>query len=542
METAPSIESESGHTPPERRLILGLSLLLWLVTYVLYLPTAQFDFVSFDDPLFVTHNPHVNEGFGATGIKWAFTSAEIDYWRPLSWLSHMLDVELFGLDAGRHHQTSVVIHGFNAILLFLVFIQLRLGLPASFLIAGLFAWHPLHVESVSWIAERKDVLCAFFWFICLLSYARYAQTRKKRFYAITLAAFGFGLMSKPMIVTLPFQLLLLDCWPLNRATDKSRWKPLLVEKIPFFALTGISSIYAYTAQVKVGEMAAGTVPDLGFRLGNAVMAYSDYLLHTACPRGLAVFYPYPDSMPTTQLAIAALILFIGTYLACAYVREKPFVLSGWLFFLGTILPVVGVLKVGGQASADRYTYVATTGLFWILAVFLFPSGKRIRRSSSAIAGSILILMLIISHYQIRHWRNNLTLFSHTLNVTENNWVIMNNLARAHLSEGDTEQARKWYGEVLKLRSVKFAHYFLAQIHHTEGRPIEAEEHYLKALELDPSFSSAHNMLGELYLQIGRKTDAAVRFKQVLEHTPGDVNARHRFEQLEAASTPTSTTQ
>lgn len=542
MQPPPPVDSRTGHESPDRRLILGISLFLWIVTYVLYLPTAQFDFVSFDDPLFVTHNEHVNKGFTGAGIYWAFTSAEIDYWRPLSWLSHMLDVELFGLAAGSHHQTNVVIHSFNAVLLFFVFLQMRLGLPGAYLIAALFAWHPLHVESVAWIAERKDVLCAFFWFLALLSHARYAQTGKKRFYGITLTAFALGLMSKPMIVTLPFQLLLLDFWPLKRPIDNSRWKSLLIEKTPFLGLTLLSSIFAYTAQVSVGEMAAGTVPDVGFRIGNALIAYSDYLQHTIWPSGLGVFYPYPESLPTTELAIAALLLFSATYLAFVYLRDKPFILVGWLFFLGTIVPVVGILKVGGQASADRYTYVATTGLFWILAAVLFPAGKPMRRPSLIIAGAVLILTLVSSRQQIRHWRNNIALFSHTIAVTENNWVMMNNLARAYLTEGDTIAAREWYEEALKIRPVKFAHFFLGQIHHRESRAAEAEANYLATLELDSRFAPANNLLGELYLETGRTKEAMIQFRRVLEINPEDENARSRLQHLSVPTAPTSTTQ
>lgn len=537
---------ETTYTPDriwsDRRLAIGLGIALWIITYLLYLPAAQFEFISFDDPLFVTHNEHVNQGFTAAGLRWAFTAADIDYWRPLSWVSHMLDVEIFGMDPGGHHRTSVLIHAFNAVILFLVCLQFRFGTPGAILVAGLFAWHPLHVESVAWVAERKDVLCAFFWFLSLLFYARYAQTGMKRFYAITLMAFGLGLMSKPMIVTLPFQLLLLDYWPLDRARKREDWKNLALEKIPFVALTVISSIFAYTAQVGAGEMAQGTVPELSFRIGNAMIAYSDYLKHSVWPVGLGVFYPYPDALPTVQLAIASLVLFIGFYLAILYAREQPQIIVGWLFFLGTIVPVVGILKVGGQASADRYTYVATTGLFWVIAVLLFPYGKKIRPMSAVAAGAILLGMLVLSHQQIRHWQNNITLFSHTVSVTENNWVMMNNLARAHLQQGNTAAAAQLYEQALKIKPFVFAHFYLAQIHHAEGRIADAERHYLAALELDAESVPINHSLGEFYRRQNKREPALHYFRNVLKLSPEHEQAQRSIAELTAGSPATSTTQ
>ena len=539
MEPTKTTDFPPAGKPPERGFLLGPAFALWIITVLLYLPTGRFEFISFDDPLFVTHNEHVNQGFTAAGLKWAFTAADIDYWRPLSWISHMLDVELFGMNPGGHHLTSVFIHACNAVILFFVFLQFRLDRPASFFIAALFAWHPLHVESVAWIGERKDVLCAFFWFLGLLFYARYAQTASKRFYGLTLAAFGLGLMSKPMIVTLPFQLLLLDHWPLRRVGQLTDWKQLVMEKLPFLALTVLSSAFAYTAQVGVGEMAEGTVPGGGFRIGNALIAYSDYLQHTFWPAGLGVFYPYPESLPTADLAIAFLLVFIACYLAFIYAKDHPHVIIGWFFFVGTIVPVVGMLKVGGQASADRYTYVATTGLFWTVAILLFPAGKPVRSNAVVIAASILVALLCLSHRQISHWRNNITLFTHTVQVTDENWVMMNNLARAHLQDGNTSEARAIYEAALEIRPFQFAHYFLAQIHHAEGRASEAEQHYLAALKMEPDSIAINFRLAEFYWAMEMREAAVQYLQKVQQISPDHGDARRLMDEIRKT---TSTTQ
>lgn len=521
--------TESARESRRPNLLLGVT--LWLVTLTLYWPTSGHDFVYFDDPIFVIHNEHVNQGFTVEGIKWAFTKGEIDYWRPLTWLSHMADVQFFGMKPGPHHVTSSVIHAFNAVLLFAVFLIALDDRWAAFLIAGLFAWHPLHVESVAWIAERKDVLSGFFWHACFLFYALYAKAGAKKYYWWALAMFGLGLMSKPMIVTLPCQLLLLDVWPLRRAPNGwPDWKRLLGEKIPFFVLAIAASSFAYYAQRSAGEMADGMVPPFGMRLGNAVIAYGDYLKHTLMPIDLGAFYPYPESLPTGLLVCSAIALTGITGWGFSRFKTHPELLVGWFFFLGTIVPVIGLLKVGGQASADRYTYIATTGLFWSFALFLFPKRNN-DRTPLAIGGITLLLMLGICRQQIGHWKDSISIFAHTVEVTENNLVMMNNLARAHLQKGNLEKARVVYENIVSRQAQHYAHYHLGTIYEHLGDLSEAEFHYRTALSVEPTFTPPAFELGELLFQRRQLAAAANLFQRVLKADPTHAAASEYLRQI-----------
>ncbi|MGB0580627.1 MAG: tetratricopeptide repeat protein [Limisphaerales bacterium] len=506
-----------------RSLDVGLALALWLVSMVLYWPTSGYDFVYFDDPLFVINNPSVNQGFTAEGVKRVFTHADYDYWRPLCWLTHMADVEMFGLKAGGHHATSLAIHAFNAVLLYVFCLIALNNRPAAFLIAGLFAWHPQHVESVAWIAERKDVLSGFFWFGCFIFYALFVRTKVRKFYWLTLASFGLGLMSKPMIVTLPFQLLLLDVWPLRRE-EKIQWKPLVMEKIPFFILAIASVCFAYYAQRAAGEMAEGMVPAWTMRVGNAAIAYGDYLVRTIVPVDLGAFYPYPEKLPVAKLAASILALLGITWFGWKRRLSNPQALIGWLFFLGTIFPVVGILKVGGQASADRYTYIALTGLFWTFAVYLFPKSHELPRAGLVVGGLSLLACLVLSHKQIKHWENSITIFAHTVDVTENNLVMKNNLAMAHLKAGNVERARVLYEEIVAVRAQHFAHHYLGTIYEHLGDLDAAEFHYRASLGVYPAFVPPAMELGELLLRKGQLSEAENLILRVLKAEPKNERA------------------
>lgn len=521
-------ETQAAEAKPDssRSVDIALALALWLVSMILYWPTSGYDFVYFDDPLFVINNPSVNQGFTAEGVKRVFTHADYDYWRPLCWLTHMADVEIFGMNAGGHHATSFVVHACNAVLLYVFCLIALNNRPAAFLIAGLFAWHPQHVESVAWIAERKDVLSGFFWFGCFICYAKYVRTGSRGYYWWTLVSFGLGLMSKPMIVTLPFQLLLLDVWPLRRE-EKIRWKELVVEKVPFFCLAIASVCFAYYAQRAAGEMAEGMEPAWTMRVGNAVMAYGDYLLRTILPIDLGVFYPYPEALPIGKFTISSLVVLGVTWFGWIHRRDDPQILIGWFFFLGTIFPVVGILKVGGQASADRYTYIATTGLFWMLAVYLFPKSesRELPRAGLVVGGLSLLVCLVLSQRQIRHWQNSITLFSHTVEVTENNLVMKNNLALAHLNAGNIERARLLYEEIIAVRSQYFAHHYLGTIYEHRGDLDAAEFHYRASLGVYPAFTPPALELGELLLQKGQLQEAENLILRVLKAEPENERAR-----------------
>ncbi|MGH9361727.1 MAG: tetratricopeptide repeat protein, partial [Thermoanaerobaculia bacterium] len=342
---------------------LGLALL----TVLVFAPVVRHDFVSLDDPAYVTGNAQVRRGLTAEGFRWAWGNEVAGNWHPLTMLSHMLDAELHGLDPGGHHLTSLLLHAANAVLLFVLLRRLTGAAGRSAAVAALFAVHPLHVESVAWIAERKDVLSAFFFFLALLAWSGYARRPSSWRYLLALLAFALGLLAKPMVVTLPLVLLLLDVWPLGRlplaaAAERRRaLGPLLREKLPFVLLAlGAAAVALVTQREAMSPLAALS---LGRRIANALLAYAAYLSDTVWPRGLAVFYPLPGALPAWRVALAAVLLAALTALALARLHRSPWLAVGWLWFVGMLLPVIGLLQVGSQARADRYTYLPSIGLF-----------------------------------------------------------------------------------------------------------------------------------------------------------------------------------
>ncbi len=349
--------------PPAARSLhsdFWIYLVLFVTTFAVYVQVRQFDFVNYDDPEYVSKNLHVREGITPAGIAWAFTSGDSANWLPLTRISHMFDAQLFGMRSGFHHLTNVLIHALATLLLFAFLSRAtHMRWPSAF-VAFVFALHPLHVESVAWIAERKDVLSAFFWFLALWSYVRYAERPGLGRYLLVLLPFCLGLMAKPMIVTLPFVLLLLDVWPLRRAARFGK-------KLPFFALSAAVAITTYLVQRSSGAVKALTVFPIGLRVENALVSYCVYLGKMFWPASLAVFYPYPLTVPVWKYTIAGLAIVSISALAVRLFRAYPYVAVGWFWYLGTLLPVIGLVQVGAQARADRYMYVPMVGLAIILA-------------------------------------------------------------------------------------------------------------------------------------------------------------------------------
>lgn len=377
---------------------------LFLIILAIYARTGAFPFIDFDDGLYIFQNEHVRSGLTLPGIAWAFTAWDYIYWQPLTWVSHMLDVQMFGLDAGWHHWTSAVLHGVNASLLFLVLLRLTGSLWRSAVVAALFAFHPLRVESVAWAAERKDVLSGFFALLTLAAYSRYCEQPKSLGrYAAVMGCYLLGLMSKPMLVTLPFLLLLLDEWPLGRVESLSR---RMVEKVPMFLLAGVVSVLTALGQEKYGATRAIDGLSLSIRLANAITAYVHYLWKTVWPNPLAMFYPYRRNIAWVEVAGCAAILILISAAVTVYRRRYPYLFVGWFWFAGLLVPTIGVIQVGAQSMADRFSYLPSIGLS-IAVVWLAANQMLTRhwkpRAVGVVAGLLLGFLAIRSRAQTAYW-------------------------------------------------------------------------------------------------------------------------------------------
>ncbi|MBI5802143.1 MAG: tetratricopeptide repeat protein [Verrucomicrobia bacterium] len=512
---------------------------LALVTLALFAPVRNFEFVNFDDNVFVFTNDFVKQGFTWGGIRWAFLSADIDYWRPLSWLSHMMDVELFGLRAGGHHMTSVVIHAVNAVMLLFALDRLTRRFMPSLLVAALFAWHPLHVESVAWIAERKDVLCAFFWFLGLWCYAGHAESPGRKRFAAVAACLALGLMSKPMILTFPFLLLLLDVWPLRRAEFTGDWRefarrfrPLVLEKLPLFAMIVAAAAATFIAQRNVGAMMPDSVHPLSARLMNAPVSYARYLGLTFWPTDLAIMYPMPQDWPAWQLGGALTLLGVVTWFCVRRLAGEPWLAVGWFWFLGTLVPVLGLIQVGDQSIANRYTYVPLVGFFIAVAWSLDSLRTRHPAASSWLVGATVMVLALCAadtRAQLWHWRNGITIFERALQATENNFVAMTNLGNNLARRGQQQRAMDLYQQALRVRpDSSDTHYNLATSLAETGQPQAAERHYREALRWQPGHSKSHNNLANLLADTGRVPEAIQHYEECLRLKPGNTEARFNY--------------
>ncbi len=517
-----------------------IGLLLALVTLLVYLPVCRCNFLVYDDDDYVTGNQVVQNGLTWAGVEWAFTTAHASNWHPLTWLSHMLDCELFGLNPGAQHLVNVLFHAANVVLLFALLRRLTNTLWPGAFVAALFAWHPLHVESVAWISERKDVLSTFFGLLTLLAYVRYAQrvtgdkwqvTRTGEqdmsrvmchvspFYWLALIFFALGLMSKPMLVTLPFVMLLLDFWPLKRVTG-DKWQVagvlrLVLEKWPFFLLTLISCIVTFLAQRHGDAVVSLAKVSLRYRLENAPVAAVRYLLKMIWPADLVVIYPMPDKIPVFAIAAAVAVLIFPSLAVWLARRRWPYLLVGWLWFLGTLVPVIGLVQVGGAALADRYTYLPSIGLFLAVAFGFRELAARFQFPPIAVvAAAVLILggCLLATEHQLRFWRNSETLFRHALAVTRDNDIAHANLGVALEQEGKPDEALAEYRAAAKLAPGRYqTHNNLGNLLDKIGRPEQALAEYHEAVRLNPELPSLHDGLGSVLAELGRFSEAMNEF-------------------------------
>lgn len=483
-----------------------LGALLALATAAVYAGVANHRFVSLDDGRYVTANSQVAAGLTWQGVVWAFTTWHAGNWHPLTWLSHMVDVQVFGLKPAGHHLVNLVWHCTNTTLVFAVLLHLTGARWRSALVAALFGIHPLHVESVAWVAERKDLLCAFFGLLALGAYGSYARHPGVGKYAKVAAAFAASLLAKPMLVSLPFMLLLLDIWPLGRLGGQARpgrtFPHLLVEKLPLLALATASGVVTYLAQRGWGAVKPLAVLPITVRLANAAQSYVIYLRKTIWPVDLTVYYPHSDMLPTPwRIAAAVALLAALTLVAALQLRRRPFLLTGWFWYLGTLVPVIGLVQVGGQALADRYTYVPLIGVFLALSWGAADLAGQ-RRGGTAIMGAAttatLIALSAATLGQVRHWRDTASLFGHAVSVTEGNWMAFALLGKDALDAGRPAEAVAHLRQSLTINPYTTA---AARIHTDLGRALaatgsldEAIEEFRRALRIDPNSESARRGL------------------------------------------------
>lgn len=577
-----------------RPVILAGAVLLVLATSFVYARVRHHEFVTYDDALYITENVEVQKGLTLESARWALTSTHTGNWHPVTWLSHMLDIELWGNRPGPHHLENVGLHLANVLMLYLLLIVMTGAFAPSLFVAAAFALHPLHVESVAWAAERKDLLSTFFGLLAMGAWVGWTRRGGSGLYAAALAAYALSLASKPMLVTLPVLLLLLDVWPLQRmgsgrrdevegfvssgAGDVGRagararealWRirPFLIEKAPFAALAAASAMVAILAQAGEGATATLEAVGLGSRIQNAIVAYASYVVDTLFPVDLGVLYPLRERTPAWMIEGAAFFLVTVTILVLAGARRKPWLAVGWLWYLVALLPVIGLIQVGVQSRADRYTYIPLVGLFLMAAWGFrgaFASRGRAAQAALAVAASVCVLCWAVrAHSQLRTWRDSVTLYTHALEVDNQNPVIHYNLADSLAERGQREAAIAHYRAALAyepdflearnnlgntLRSLgrldeaidayraaisyepgyALGHNNLGLALAEAGRYEEAVTHYLEALRLDPTYTYARRNLGRAQYVLGRLDDAADRFREVLVLDPGDADAHYRL--------------
>ena len=505
-----------------------IALLLGLTTLLVFLPVGRFNFVNFDDTDYVTENPAVKQGLSLPGVKWAFTCFYASNWHPVTWLSHMTDCSLFGLNPGAHHFVNVLLHAANVALLFLLLWRLTQNLWPSALVAALFAWHPLHVESVAWISERKDLLSTFFALLTLLCYVHYARNKDRANWWLALVFFALGLMSKPMLVTLPFVMLLLDYWPLGRVPTFTLQRPLLIEKIPFFALTAVSCVITYLAQQQGKAVVSLAKVSLLYRLENAPVAVAGYILKLFWPSGLCVLYPMPETIPPWQVLSSVVLLLLISTAAWRWRRERPYFIVGWLWFLGMLVPVIGLVQVGAQAMADRYVYLPSIG-FFIAAVFLANEATARLQTPPVIrfglAGIASCACILATEHQLPFWRNSETLFRRAIAVTENNQVAFFNLGVALDAQGRFKEALQIYRQAEASGYIRYQLYNnIGNILSLTGQHEESLAAYQRAIELWPDFSRFHDAAGNELVALNRYDEALKEFARAQSLNPNDAAA------------------
>lgn len=535
-----------------RIVTLCICLFLIVITYVSFSRILQNGFINFDDTEYVVKNPQVTSGLTFEGVKWAFTKFHFYNWHPLTWISHMADYEIYGLNAGGHHLTNLLLHILNTLLLFLVLKRITGSVWKSAFVAALFAVHPLHVESVAWVSERKDVLSTLFWILTILAYAYYAENKSINRYFLIFFCFALGLMSKPMLVTLPFVLLLLDYWPLRRIKSlyssyerdpkaerafdrefkKTSFFNLVLEKVPFLILSIITCFLTFFAQKYGGAVKSLDLFPLNLRIANALISFLNYIKNMFLPVRLAILYPYPEILPIWHV-LAAGFLIIGSFIIVIRKSGKyPYLMTGWLWYMGTLVPVIGLVQVGLQSMADRYTYIPLIGLFIIITwgisdiIQKFPF-----RRSMAGGFSILIIaaLMISTRLQTGYWRNTETLLEHTIRVTEKNYLAYNGLGVALIELGRTKEGIDNLHNALQFKyDYAEAHKNLGIVLASQGRFDEAILHYEEALKISPDSEILHNSIGITLFKKGNIEESIAHFSEAIRIWPDYVRAHNNL--------------
>jgi len=530
--------------PPEIRshprwLIIMVCIFLAAAVWVVFGQTRLHEFVNYDDNDYVCDNPVVTQGLSWNGIVWAFTHRHAGNWHPLTTLSHMLDCRIYGLHPVGHHLTNVLLHAVTVILLFLMLRNLTGAFWRSAFVAAVFAIHPLRVESVAWVAERKDVLSGLFFVLTLWAYGRYVQyfqdknSKSKVWYGLALGLFVLGLMSKPMLVTLPFILLLLDYWPLKRIENYgfgiAAWRRLVLEKQFFFLLAAVDCGVTILAQNKAAWSYQAV--DFPSRIGNALISYAVYLGQMVFPANLAVLYPHPGNhLYLGKVAVSLLVLLLISAGVWAGRRRHPYLLVGWLWYLGMLVPVIGLVQVGTQARADRYTYLPQIGLYFLLTwggVALCRKWPCRRAVLGTAAAVILAGLMRVAHVQAGYWQDSITLWTHALICTSENYTAYNNLGIALADRGQSADAIQCYRQAVQLKpDYADAQRNLGARLILQGNLDEAVQHLDRALQLKPDFAEAHNDLGVILAQKGKLDEAVQHFGRALQLNP-DYAPSHR---------------
>lgn len=516
-----------------RQKLIIICLFLIVATLIAYWETMNNGFIDYDDQIYITENPQVQAGITLAGIVWAFTNTETGYLHPLTWLSYMFDYEMYKLNPLGYHWTNLEFHIANSVLLFIIFNWMTGALWRSAFVAALFALHPLHVESVAWIAERKDVLSTFFGILCLGAYYSYVRRSTKIRYLILILFFILGLMSKPMLVTLPFVFILLDFWPLGRFQAPANKKQhsffritlsLVVEKMPLIVISAIVSFMTiHMQQLSVGPLLSLETFPLKIRIYNSLVSYINYIVKMLWPQNLAVFYPYPATFDIETAVLSGLILLGGSVLTILASRKFPYVTIGWLWYLVTLIPVIGLIPAGAHSMADRYTYIPLIGLFIVLAWGFSDISRRWRYRKiilSTLASIVLVSLITCTWFQVRFWRNSKTLFSHAINVTHNNWLAHKALGLVYKKEGNLDKAAFHFIEELKICPQDAeTHVSLGNIFALKGQIKNAICHFYEALRINPKSTGAHNDLGNALARQGKAEEAIYHYYEALRINP-----------------------
>jgi Tfp pilus assembly protein PilF len=530
----------------ERLRITVIYVALALATFIAFEQVCRNGFLTYDDDVYVTENPNIKAGITTESVIWAFTSTYAANWHPLTWFSHMLDYQLFGLRPFWHHLVNLLLHIANSLLLFWLLSRMTGAIWRSVFVAALFALHPIHVESVAWLAERKDVLCGLFWMVTMVSYIRYAERLTIGRYLLVLLSLCLGLMAKATLVTLPFVLCLLDYWPLRRfqlgdggviedpaqcessgpVYQQVSARRLIMEKIPMFVVVALSSVITVIAQRSGGAVVSMEKLSIGFRLSNAGISYIRYILKMLYPIRLALFYPHPTGgIPLWQFMISLLILVVISVLFIYTLRRHKYLTVGWLWYLGTMVPVIGLVQVGLQAMADRYTYLSSIGFFIMIAWSIEDLTARLhfRKTDIAVSAAVVLALLFVcTRRQVMYWRNDLALFGHTVRVTRNNYIMHNSYGSAFLKAGRVNEAMMQFNRALQIHPDHFdARNNLGGIFLRQGRINEAISCFTELLNEGMIHASVYSNLGQAYARIGQIDRAIGLFQQALEIEPGE---------------------